>query len=347
MALVEQLERCVQERCGGTLAPLFVGNPHRIEGRVIPERGYRFVPIPLRGFYGITSARSYGMLWRLPVSLWRVWRAFRQHRPRLAVLAGTYVSLPVGIVAALSGVPIVLLEINAVPGKVNRLLSRWAARVLVSFRQCQEFFPARVRERVVVTGTPVRRELTALPERAAACRSFGLDPARPVLLVLGGSLGARSINCAVAGVLDRILSCGWQVLWQTGPEAPHCEREGVVQLPFIHAMASAYAAAELAISRAGGSTVAELACCGVPAVLVPYPHAANHEQHRNAEALAAAGGAIVVEDSALEEQLWSTLEPLLANPERRRAMRQSLRRIGCSAAAREAAQVVAELLGCQ
>lgn len=342
LSIVEQLGAV----CNGMqVEPTFVGNPDRIEGRLIPARGYHFVGVPMRGYYGLRSMRTYSMLWRLPVSLVRVWRWMRRIQPRLAVLAGTYLSLPVAIVARALGVPIVLVEINAAPGKVNRLLARWATQIVVSYPECGEHFPAAVQARIVVTGTPVRAALHALPSPESARRQFGLDPNHPVLLVMGGSLGARSINRALAQHVEQIVSAGWQVLWQTGSAdaASIPVHEGVVAMPFIEDMAAAYAAAELVVSRAGGSTIAELAVTGKPAVLVPYPHAANQEQHKNAALLVERGAAVMIADERISQELWEQLAPLLGDGERRRAMAIALRALARPDAAWTAAQVLAKV----
>ncbi|MCX8051181.1 MAG: undecaprenyldiphospho-muramoylpentapeptide beta-N-acetylglucosaminyltransferase [Chlorobi bacterium] len=343
LAVVERLAAIVGER--SRLDATFVGNPDRIEGRVIPARGYRFVPIPMRGYYGVRSLRTYSMLWRLPVSLVRTWRAARRVRPRVALLAGAYLGVPVALVAKALGIPIVLVEINAAPGKVNRLLAPWARRILVGSDECCQAFPASVRERVVVTGTPIRAELAALPAAEQARVRFGLAPDRPVVLVVGGSLGAHSINEAIAQCLDRILAAGWQVLWQTGSAYTPVRRESVVALPFIEDMANAYAAADVVVSRAGGSTIAELAAVARPAILVPYPHAANREQHRNAALLERCGGAIVVEDEALLHTLWDALARLIEDRSLRQQMAAALQRCARPDAADAAARALIALVG--
>ncbi|MDW8075190.1 MAG: UDP-N-acetylglucosamine--N-acetylmuramyl-(pentapeptide) pyrophosphoryl-undecaprenol N-acetylglucosamine transferase [Bacteroidota bacterium] len=342
LAVVERLRQlgCPQ----GTIEPLFVGNPDRIEGRILPARGYSFVPIPMRGYYGVRSLRTYSLAWRLPSSILRVWHAVLRVRPRLALLAGAYLGIPAGIVARLHRIPIVLVEINATPGKANRLLARWAHQILASSEECRAAFPAAVRSRVVVTGTPIRPALQQLPPVAQARMRFGLAPDRPVLLVLGGSLGAHSINRAIAAHLTAICACGWQILWQTGSAEIPSSPPGVVVLPFIEDMASAYAAAELAISRAGGSTVAELAVTKTPAILVPYPHAANREQDRNAAFLAHSGGAVVIADTQLDHALWQVLAPLLGDPERRSQMRRALGEVARPHATDEAATILRAML---
>jgi len=163
--------------------------------------------------------------------------------------------------------------------------------------------------------------------------------------VLGGSLGARSINSAMERYAEQICAQGWQILWQTGEQdqsrAP--QMPAIRRVPFIDDMAAAYAACELVISRAGGSTVAELAITQRPAILVPYPHAANQEQHKNAALLAARGGAVVCEDSQLSDRLWDCLLPLLRDAELRRQMARALGRDGRPDAASAAAQIVLEL----
>jgi UDP-N-acetylglucosamine--N-acetylmuramyl-(pentapeptide) pyrophosphoryl-undecaprenol N-acetylglucosamine transferase len=342
LAVVEELERTLQPKT--VLEPMFIGNPRRIEGQVIPARGYQFIPIPMRGYYGLGRLRTYSLAWRLPVSLARVVRGFASVRPRIALLAGSYLSLPVALVARSVRVPIVVVEINAVPGKVNRIVSRWAERILVSVPSCRDGLPRSVQGRVSVVGTPIRSELRTLPDAQTARRRFGLETERPVLLVLGGSLGARSINQAVETLVERILAAGWQILWQTGAEFHTPSRAGVVARPFIEDMASAYAAAELVLSRAGGSTVAELTALGKAAILVPYPHAANREQHYNAEILVAAKAAVMVDDAELTTALWPELSRLLHDEYRRLEMARAARSIGVPDAAVRAASEIAALI---
>jgi UDP-N-acetylglucosamine--N-acetylmuramyl-(pentapeptide) pyrophosphoryl-undecaprenol N-acetylglucosamine transferase len=342
LAVVEELERTLQPKT--VLEPMFIGNPRRIEGQVIPARGYQFIPIPMRGYYGLGRLRTYSLAWRLPVSLARVVRGFVSVRPRVALLAGSYLSLPVALVARSVRIPIVVVEINAVPGKVNRIVSRWAERILVSVPSCRDGLPRSVQGRVSVVGTPIRSELRTLPDAQTARRRFGLETERPVLLVLGGSLGARSINQAVETLVERILAAGWQILWQTGAEFHTPSRAGVVARPFIEDMASAYAAAELVLSRAGGSTVAELTALGKAAILVPYPHAANREQHYNAEMLVAAKAAVMVDDAELTTALWPELSRLLHDEHRRLEMARAARSIGVPDAAVRAASEIAALI---
>lgn len=342
LAILERLRRLLAARV--ELEPIFIGNPDRIEGRIIPQRGYRFVPIPMRGYYGLWSARTYAMMWRLPVSLLRTWYAVIRHKPRCAVLAGAYLGIPVAIVARLYRIPIVLVEINAVPGKANRLLAKWAERILVSSDDCRSAFPSAVQGRIVVTGTPIRDALRSLPDPTTARTKFDLSPNRPTLLVMGGSLGAHSINEAIAMHLDNILAAGWQVLWQTGGHDQAPKRNGVVTMPFIDDMASAYAAADLVLCRAGGSTIAELIALQKPAILVPYPHAANREQEKNAAFLARRGGAIMIEDRQLSPNLWHYLEPLLFHSNQRESMRQALASLQTPDPTGSAAKIVAQLL---
>lgn len=342
LAIVEQLRRILPP--DAVLEPVFVGNRSRIEGHIIPARGYRFVPIPMRGYYGLRSLRTYSLAWRLPLSTARVAQILRSVRPRVALLAGTYVSLPVALAAHRARMPIVLVEINAIPGKVNRIVARWAERIFVSVPTCRNAFPTAVQERVMITGTPIRSELRTHIDPTSARVRLGLDPDRPVLLVLGGSLGAHSINRAVEAACDRILATGWQMLWQTGVHYSPPPNPGIVARPFIDDMGLAYAAAELVLSRAGGSTVAELAALGKAAILVPYPHAANREQHHNAQVLAQGGGAVVIDDAVISTELWSVLESLLRDASRRRAMANAARSVGVADATERAADALAALL---
>ncbi len=228
-------------------------------------------------------------------------RSHRRFRPHCVVGLGGYGSVASIVAARIVGRPVVLLEQNAVPGKANRALSRLATAVGVSHRAAGEVLGTRAE----LTGNPIRRSLMGRsPDHAA----FGLDPERPVLAIVGGSLGSRAINRALSDAANAIASAGIQVIHVTGEaDAPSVSgayrRAGVPSFvaPFVDDIGAVWATADLALCRAGGTTVAELAAVGLPSVLVPLTIHADCHQARNAEALAAGGGAVVLDESSLDE----------------------------------------------
>jgi UDP-N-acetylglucosamine--N-acetylmuramyl-(pentapeptide) pyrophosphoryl-undecaprenol N-acetylglucosamine transferase len=274
---------------------------------------------------------------------------------------GAYVTLPVAVGAWRAGVPVVLHEQNAVPGVANRLAARVASQIAVGVDAAAAAFPP---GKTLVVGTPVRPELVGLDRaamRAQGLATFGLDPGRRTLLVFGGSGGARRMNEAlIAATAHWPQPTAMQVLHACGRGDDHdrvraawavvnpAGRGLAVQVvPFIDRMDLAYAAADLALTRAGASTLAELTVAGVPAVTVPLARATAGHQAANARAVAATGGAAVVEDDGnlTGPGLATTVASLLADPGRLAAMAEAMRALGRPAAARELAALVAALGG--
>jgi UDP-N-acetylglucosamine--N-acetylmuramyl-(pentapeptide) pyrophosphoryl-undecaprenol N-acetylglucosamine transferase len=280
---------------------LFVGAAHGVEAEMLPRRGYAFrglasAPVSGRGLRGrLTAARG------LPGTVRQARRILREFRPQVVLGMGGYASVPTMLAAVLCRTPRVIHEQNAVPGLANRWLGRMAHLVAVSFADSARFFPVGSTE---VTGNPVRAEIRA-GDAGAARERLGLARDAFTVLVVGGSQGAHRLNQAVREALPDLAAegAGLQFVHATGardlPEVRHAyEAAGVRGLvePFIELMAPAYQAADFVVCRAGAGTVFELAAVGKPALLVPYPHAANDHQRLNAEAAVHAGAAWVLAD---------------------------------------------------
>lgn len=316
----------------------FVGTERGIEARVVPAAGYalHLVPgAPIRG-------RAAGDVVR---GLLAAVRGVRHARRLLAALepavvlgVGGYASVATVVAARLAGVPTVLQEQNAVAGLANRLLGRVATRICVGFREAASAFPA---DRVVYTGNPVREQIAALERRRRADGRMGV-------LVFGGSQGARRINDAMLGALDVLgpRLARLAVLHQTGAAdvgrvADAYRARGVAAdvRAFVDDMASAYAAADLVVARAGAMSCAEITVAGLPAVLVPYPHAAGDHQRHNARALAEAGAAVVIDDAACDgEALGGEVASLVDDEARRHRMAARARAIARPDATRRVAE---------
>lgn len=335
------------------LGIVFVGTPDGLEARLVPEAGWPFhavAAVPLQ-------RRRLSANLRVPLVLgrgvWRVARLLRQRAASVAVTFGGYTCAPLAAAAGCLRTPLVVHEQNAVPGLANRIAARWATTVATSVPGATDRWPHP--DRVVLTGNPVRPEIAAVDvsrDRPAAQAHYGLDPQRSTLLVFGGSQGARRLNDAVVASAGRWADPGRiQVLHATGPRQ-HAEvraawaAAGDTGLlvrcePYIDRMELAYAAADLALCRAGASTLAELGVVGLPAVLVPYPHAAADEQSANAAAFAAAGAAVCVPDAALDPaRLVAEAEPVLLDDARRAQMRAAARGLGHPDAADRVATLV-------
>jgi len=349
---------------------LFVGTARGLEADLVPRAGFAFAPIPahyLRRRVSLDVLRTVGTAFRGVMEARRIVRRFRPH---VAVGTGGYVAGPVMAAALLARVPVVLQEQNAYPGLTNRLLSRWAA--LVALGQPEAAQHLSLRARTVITGNPIRRDVVTRT-RAEGREALGLDAQRPTLLVFGGSQGTRTINEALLEAAPDLMErLGVQILHQTGRAGfaavtaaarqrwaghgaaqPAVERgpEHVVLgrwhlVPFIHDMPAAYAAADLVVCRAGAITLAEITARGLPAVLVPYPYAAEGHQEANARALAEAGAAVVVRDQELNgATLAQAVSGMLADPHRLERMAAASRRLGRPDAAAAIAALIEEVAG--
>jgi UDP-N-acetylglucosamine:LPS N-acetylglucosamine transferase len=282
----------------------------------------------------------------------RAFGSFVRRRPRVVVIVGGYASFPAGLAAVLTRIPLVSVNTDAVPGAVNGLLGRFAAANAVAFEGTEM-------PRAQVTGTPVRPELSGLDRTAGGRRSgrlsLGLPTDRQTVTAMGGSLGARRVNRAVASLAEAWAPCAERTVYHVTGRRDYDEfaREGrdagghggaglcYRVIPFEERMPDLYAAADVCVSRAGAMSVAELLITGVPAILVPLPGAPRDHQTRNAEALVALGAAVHVPDPECDgERLAKELESLLADPDRLRAMGEAARRHAHPDAADRIAELV-------
>lgn len=274
------------------------------------------------------------MLPSLVVGMGKAVRLLSAEKPCAVVGMGSYASFAVVEAAVLLRVPALIHEQNAVAGRANRLLGSQVQSVAVTFETAVRWFPP---GRAVVTGLPVRERIGKVG-KSEARMELGLSADRPVLLVLGGSQGAKSLNEAVAMALDRWLSAGVQVVHICGnahyESFRTLERKGYMVLPYTDRMEVAYAAADLALCRAGAGTLSELAVCGLPSVLVPYPFAADDHQSANANAFAGSGAAEVLSDSAVRQgEAEHVILRLLSKPERLEVMAHRARELARPGAA--------------
>jgi UDP-N-acetylglucosamine--N-acetylmuramyl-(pentapeptide) pyrophosphoryl-undecaprenol N-acetylglucosamine transferase len=338
--------------------PFFIGAARGVEARILPARGLEHALLPVEGFHRGTGLRSLRALPRLGRSLLHVGDLFQRLRPEAVVVTGGYAGGPAGIAAGIGRIPLVIQEQNAVPGVTIRLLSRWARQVHLAFPEASRLLPGAARSKVNVSGNPVRAPST-LPKDDAR-RSFGLPPEGIVALVTGGSQGAAALNRTVLDALGGVASGHLnraptlRLLWSTGPRhhedvnrtlATLGSPDWVHAYPYIDDMPAALAAADVAVSRAGAMTTAELMNNGLPAVLVPLPTAAADHQAWNAEALAAAGAAVVAPEVGLTGALlWAHVERLVRDSSLRERMASEARRRARPGAATDIAASVARLI---
>lgn len=299
IAIADRLSELLRDRSGVEI--LFVGTKNGLEYRMRDSLGYPLQLISMRGMARSLTAKNLLLPIYILAALGQSARLLRSFQPDVVVGTGGYVSWPVVRVAALLNLITVLQEQNSYPGVSTRRLVRHARRIYLGFKAARAFLP--LKADVQVTGNPVRASVLN-GNRQEAMSAFKLDPSRITLLVLGGSQGARAINNAVLDSLHKgSLPVDYQLLWQTGKRdytevaaKAGSKAKGCTLFPFTERMDLAYAAADLAIARAGALTLAELVACGLPSILIPYPFAAGDHQRKNAAALAAQNMATVLDE---------------------------------------------------
>lgn len=304
---------------------LFVGAENRMEMEKVPAAGYQIVGLPVAGFNRKNLFKNIPVLYKLWKSIRKARNIVKEFKPDIAIGVGGYASGPVLKAAQKAGVPTLLQEQNSYAGVTNKLLGKEARKICVAYEGMDRFFPG---DKVILTGNPVRKDLVdAAANRAKARESFGLAAERPTLLVVGGSLGALTLNESMEAGLRRLVDMGIQVIWQTGRNFGDRGKEiskgmkGAVVTRFINDMAAAYAAADLVVSRAGASSISELQLLGKPCVLVPSPNVAEDHQTKNARALSDRGAAKFVSDAEAREKLIPMVIDLMSNtPESRKQL---------------------------
>lgn len=308
---------------------LFVGAEGRMEMQRVPAAGYDIKGLPVAGLDRRRLWRNFAVLGKLWRSLRMANGILRDFRPDIAVGVGGYASGPMLKAAQRHGIPTLLQEQNGYPGVTNKLLAKKADAICVAYDNMDRWFPA---DRIVMTGNPVRAAITAVTATPAeAKKALGFDPGRPLVLSVGGSLGARTVNEAISAAIPQIEKAGAQLLWQTGKlYADECSAKAqghpdVHASAFIDDMAMAYRAADLVVSRAGAGTISELQLVGAPVILIPSPNVAEDHQRKNALALVDKGAAVMIEDAEATAKLGAELERLLADADTRRSMSQSIK----------------------
>ena len=281
---------------------LFVGALGRMEMQRVPAAGYEIKGLPIQGFDRKNLLKNIKVLYKIWQSQRMAKKIIKDFRPQVAVGVGGYASGPTLNMAAAKGIPCLLQEQNSYAGVTNKLLAKKAAKICVAYEGMERFFPA---DKIMMTGNPVRQQLLDTTiSHEDAIRSFGLDPTKKTVLIVGGSLGARTLNESVLQHLDHIRESQVQFIWQTGKyySAEISERMKGQDVPnltitdFISDMGAAYKAADLVVSRAGAGSISEFCLLGKPVILVPSPNVAEDHQTKNALALVNKQAALYVKD---------------------------------------------------
>lgn len=331
---------------------LFVGALGRMEMERVPQAGYQIIGLPVRGFDRSRPWRNVRVVIDLLRSMWQARQIVRDFRPDVGIGVGGYASGAAMKVAAKMGVPILLQEQNGFAGVTNKLLKKDAQKICVAYEGMERFFP---KEKLILTGNPVRQNLTTGTKEDAIKyfnQEFGVNftANRKTLLIIGGSLGAGTINQSIIAHLEELAESGIQVIWQTGKNyfanckaALKRDMNNIICTAFISQMPMAYAMADLVISRAGASSISELCLLGKPSILVPSPNVAEDHQTHNAMALVRKDAAILVKDIDAKEQMVGTALALIKDDEQLRVLHKNILTLALPDSARHIAEEVMKL----
>lgn len=326
---------------------LFVGARGRMEMTRVPEAGYKIVGLWISGLQRRLTLDNLSFPFKVLSSVRAAHKIIHDFKPDAVVGVGGYASGPLLYAATARKIPALIQEQNSYAGITNKLLARRVNKVCVAYPNMEKFFPA---EKLVLTGNPVRGDIMDVQQkRQEALQHFGLVGTKKTILVVGGSLGARTLNHSIAAGLEQILQAGFQLIWQTGkayiPEAQALEEKHNAQdvraFDFIRRMDLAYAAADVVVSRAGALSISELCLAGKPAVLVPSPNVAEDHQTKNAMALVEQHAALLVRDAEAAEKLVPTALRLAQDEGEQKRLQANIRKM---ARPNAAADIVNELI---
>ncbi len=330
---------------------LFVGAEGRMEMEKVPAAGYKIVGLPVVGFQRKLSLSSFTFFIRLFMSLRMARKILDDFQPDVLVGVGGYASGPMLKVAQKKGVPTVIQEQNSYAGVTNKLLAKRAKAICVAYEGMEKYFPA---EKITITGNPVRQDLVNLSSKVdEAGNYFGIPEGKKVILVLGGSLGAKTINLSLLDFIDTITSKKDIILlWQTGKIyhqliKSKLEKKDISNIrlfDFITRMDLAFSVADIIVSRAGAGTISELCLVGKPVILVPSPNVAEDHQTKNALALVQKNAAMMVADSSAPKELVPSLFNLLIDTEKQKTISENILKLALPNAAREIAEIVLNII---
>lgn len=330
---------------------LFVGALGKMEMQKVPEAGFQIEGLPIRGFQRKLTWANFSFPFKLLKSLIRSRTIVKEFKPDVAVGVGGYASGPLLRVAVQKNIPAIIQEQNSYAGVTNKLLAGKVQKICVAYPEMEKFFPP---EKIVFTGNPVRKDILNLEtKKEIACEHFGLDAQLPVLLVLGGSLGAKTINASLCKGLKALTEAGVQVLWQCGAfyheEMKKCMNDlpkphHIHLHPFIQAMDLAYAAADVVISRAGALSVSELSIAAKPTIFVPSPNVAEDHQTKNAMSMVSHKAALLVKDQMAKEQLIQEALSLLFDESLKKELSENMHKLAKPNAAEDIVNEIEKLI---
>ncbi len=330
---------------------LFVGALGKLEMEKVPEAGYRIIGLPVSGLQRRITWKNVVFLSNLLRSMLISRKIIKTFKPDVAVGVGGYASGPILRAAARKKVPLVIQEQNSYAGLTNKLLAKSASSICVAYEGMEKYFPG---DKIILTGNPVRQQLFGSTSgKKTHLDHFQLQPGKPVVLVIGGSLGARTLNLAMMSGLKQIEEKDIQLLWQTGRyyfrDAEEMVKKGeyknIKVLPFISRMEHAYGSADVIVSRAGAGTISELCLVGKPVILIPSPNVAEDHQTKNAMALVARDAAVMISDAEAGEKLVPAILQLTEDEEMKKRLSEGIRKLAIKDSAERIANEILKLTG--
>lgn len=330
---------------------LFVGAKGRMEMDKVPQAGYKIIGLWISGIQRKLTWSNLAFPFKLISSSIRARKIIRHFKPDVVIGTGGYASGPLLHAASKQNIPTLILEQNSYPGLTNKWLSKTVDRICVAYAGMDKYFP---KNKIVITGSPIRKEImNASGNKAEGSSFFGLDATLPILLIIGGSQGARQINLAIAENIEKLIDNGIQILWQTGKggyqEAEDAAKKAtlhdrIVIREFIQRMDLAYACADLIVSRAGAIAIAEIVSVKKPAIFIPLPSAAEDHQTQNAKALVEQNAGILIKESNARELIGSEVIALMKDENKRQAISKNLSAFDYKDATQSIVQQVIELM---
>ena len=329
---------------------LFVGAEDRMEMEKVPNAGYKIIGLWISGLQRKLDKRNLLFPFKVLHSIWKAKKIVREFKPDLAIGTGGYASAPLLYTAAKKGVPALIQEQNSYPGITNKILAKYVQKICVAYDNMERFFPL---DKMIITGNPIREDILGFDaQKEKAQIKFEIDKTKPTVLVVGGSLGALTINNAIAENLQQIKDMNVNLIWQTGVSYQHKSQQyitdvnvkGINAFTFIKEMDLAYAAADIIISRAGAIAISELCCVAKPIILVPSPNVAENHQYKNAQSLVNKNAALLVEDAKANRKLVNTLKDLIENKELKDSLSSNIKKIAVTDAADRIAKIALDLV---
>ncbi len=325
---------------------LFVGAQDKMEMQKVPQAGYEIKGLWIAGLQRKVTFQNMLFPVKLVSSLVKSFFILKQFKPDVVIGTGGFASGAVLKVASMLGIPTVIQEQNSYPGITNKLLAKKANAICVAYENLERFFP---KEKLILTGNPVRQDLLLQANKSEANAYFKLDESKKTILVLGGSLGARRINQLIEKELDFLLSQNIQIIWQCGKlylndYSKYNDNNNVQVVAFIDRMDLVYAAADIIVSRSGASSVSELCIVGKPTIFIPSPNVAEDHQTKNAKAIADKKGAILLKENELNDKFETTFSDIISNENVQIELSQNIKKLAKPNATKEIVDEIIKLI---